>query len=483
MLGEYARKRNRTREAFLQAAFEALPGTLGEGLLAAVGPAELARRAGLSRQTFYRHWSAGGQEFLDDLVAYLLAPERLFESTIIPDLNKVSEADPRTATELLRGAAIAEFETGMQAGPLLCQVVSWALLVDGLAVAAVGGPEPSDHVRAALRSYYNDYADDLVGAYEMLLEEWGLEMVPGVTVRQFAAVLTGMLEGMGMRWLVDPDLVSPSLYADAVLALVPAFTRRREGATRGSVASFLTDGRAVADSRSAEALSLGRARDEEGAPPVTAQTPHAQQQPPQSSQLRSGRRRARRSRSAIVAAARREFALRGYHATTVAGIASAAGVGETTVYEHFGSKAGVAAACFEEGHDAAVEMLAADDSGPMARLHNHLCRVYALLVADRASAKALFDAVVQTTEGGSPSGPLDPRALVPLPDAMVQVIEDAQSQGILSTRVTSWEIAGLLVGLLMLGVLMTPGDPETSCRRLESLAFDDLWAAGDRSGP
>ena len=462
-MGEYAAKRSRTREAFLEVAFEALPGALGEGILSALGPARLARSTGLSRQTFYRHWPAAGGDFLADLVEYILAPERAFESTIIPDLEVIPEADPLTATELLRSAAIAEFETEMQLGPLLCEVVSWALLVEGLARAKAGRADPASGVRDALHRFYNDNADDLVAAYQVLLDEWGREMVPGVSVRQLAAVITGLLEGMGIRWLVDPDLAQPSLYADAVLALVPAFTRRRAGTAAGSAASFLSDDEDRV------------ARDSEWVGSDVAASGVAE-----SSQLRSGRRRVERSRAAVLAVARRELALRGYQATTISGVASAAGVGETTVYEHFGNKAGLAAACFESGHDEVVVALAADTSEPLTRLHNHLCRLYTLLVADRESTKALFDAGLQVAEAGPPTDREDPRPVVPLSDVMVPVVADAQLAGILTAGVDPREIADMLVGLVMLGVLMKPMDPEGACRKIESLVFDGLFTAAGR---
>lgn len=462
-MSEYAEKRARTREAFLEVAFEALPGALREGLLAALGPARLARSAGLSRQTFYRYWPAGGTGFIDELAEYILAPERSFASTIIPDLAEVPAADPLTATQLLRNAAIAEFETALQIGPLLCEVVSWALLVEGLAIAAVGGAAPTTGVRDALRRTYNDYADDLVGAYQMLLDEWGREMVPGVSLRQFAAMITGLLDGMGIRWLFDPELASPSLYADAVLALVPAFTRRRAGAVGSSEVSIFSDGE--------EREASGAARH---GPEVAAR------RAPESPQALSGRKRVNKARAAILAVARAEFSLRGYQATTISGIASAALVGETTVYEHFGTKAGLAASCLEAGHADAMAALAVDESEPMVRLHNHLCRLYSLLAADRDLGKALFDAVLQASEAGPPTDGNDPRLVIPMPEALVPVIDDARRSGVLVAHLDAVAVAEDLVGILLLHVLMKPMDPETACRRLESLVFDGLYVTSGR---
>ena len=59
--------------------------------------------------------------------------------------------------------------------------------------------------------------------------------------------------------------------------------------------------------------------------------------------------RARETRGAVVAAAREQFLSNGYAATTVASIASSAGVSVETVYKAFGGKAGLVSAVAEAG--------------------------------------------------------------------------------------------------------------------------------------
>ncbi len=59
--------------------------------------------------------------------------------------------------------------------------------------------------------------------------------------------------------------------------------------------------------------------------------------------------RARRVRQAILDVARREFAKRGYAATTVAAVARKAGVSVETVYKGFGGKPGLVRALYERG--------------------------------------------------------------------------------------------------------------------------------------
>ena len=64
----------------------------------------------------------------------------------------------------------------------------------------------------------------------------------------------------------------------------------------------------------------------------------------------SGRRaQARRNREAILDAAERQFLADGYAQTTVATVATAAGVSMETVYKGFGGKSGLVRALFERG--------------------------------------------------------------------------------------------------------------------------------------
>jgi len=58
---------------------------------------------------------------------------------------------------------------------------------------------------------------------------------------------------------------------------------------------------------------------------------------------------AQRNREAIIDIARREFLASGFGATTVAAIASKAGVSVETVYKSFGGKAGLVRAIYERG--------------------------------------------------------------------------------------------------------------------------------------
>lgn len=68
-----------------------------------------------------------------------------------------------------------------------------------------------------------------------------------------------------------------------------------------------------------------------------------------STERRPGALRSERSRLAILAAAARQFAERGYDHLTIEGIAAEAGVGKQTIYRWWGSKTALVAECLVEG--------------------------------------------------------------------------------------------------------------------------------------
>ncbi|MGY0017780.1 TetR family transcriptional regulator [Streptomyces sp. cg35] len=98
----------------------------------------------------------------------------------------------------------------------------------------------------------------------------------------------------------------------------------------------------------------------------------------------SARRRGRPSRTAggdgpgtrerILAAAREEFAERGYDKTSVRGIAKAAGVDSALVHHYFGTKEQVFAASVEMAFAPALEAPAAVEDGPLDGVGERLTR-------------------------------------------------------------------------------------------------------------
>jgi hypothetical protein len=97
-------------------------------------------------------------------------------------------------------------------------------------------------VRERLRERYHELDKQLIPLYDQILSENNLKIRSPFTVAMFAATMTALIEGMLIRWAVDPqavpDKLAPSseppdaeldkgpwnLFAVAVLALVPCMT-------------------------------------------------------------------------------------------------------------------------------------------------------------------------------------------------------------------------------------------------------------------
>lgn len=190
---------------------------------------------------------------------------------------------------------------------------------------------------------------------------------------------------------------------------------------------------------------------------------------------RGGRTQAERSattRKAIVAAATRLFADRGYEATGIDEVARAAGVSKGALYHHYSDKADVLAAVYEDVETRLVERLVAVAS-----------RESDALEAVRAGAHAFLDAC------------LDPvtRQIV-LVDAPVGLgwerwrsIGSRYGLGLLlaglQAAADAGQIAGdhleerarlLLAAMIEASLLMSAGDTPKKTRAAIGVALDDL---------
>lgn len=101
-------------------------------------------------------------------------------------------------------------------------------------------------------------------------------------------------------------------------------------------------------------------------PGVPTADPRPASEPDAAPRARKPDRRRARTRAAITAAAGALFAEKGIQSTTVDEIAQAAGTSPGTVYFHFGSKEGIAAAAVEDAVDAVESRLAEARQAPSA---------------------------------------------------------------------------------------------------------------------
>lgn len=176
------------------------------------------------------------------------------------------------------------------------------------------------------------------------------------------------------------------------------------------------------------------------------------------------------SASAVIHAARELFDQAPFREVTVGQVARSAGVNEVTVYRIFGSKDGLAAACWLGNIEKLRRGIERDrkvTSDPLERIRRHLNRLARVAQQDRAITDALIQAVeAQTIERGSKIGALDPRAIVPLPQMLEPLVAEAQKAGLLVGDYASFELAVFLSNSLVLRIMTRREAPAA-----ESAAF------------
>ena len=162
----------------------------------------------------------------------------------------------------------------------------------------------------------------------------------------------------------------------------------------------------------------------------------------------------------IIRAARTLFDGEPYGSVTVGQIAGAAGINEVTIYRTFGSKDGLAAACWLGNLEAIKRGIRRDRRevpNPLTRIERHLRRLARVSIQDRAVTLALLQAVqTHTIERGSKIGTLDPRMIVPLPTILEPLVADAQRSGQVTTRFTSLELAAFLTNSTLIRLMTRP---------------------------
>lgn len=147
------------------------------------------------------------------------------------------------------------------------------------------------------------------------------------------------------------------------------------------------------------------------APGDPAADPRPASEPPAAPRARKPDRRRARTRAAITAAAGELFSAKGIQSTTIDEIAQAAGTSAGTVYFHFGSKEGIAAAAVEDAVDAVEFRLAEARQAPSAldRLLSSF-EVYVRFAVDEPLAFQLL-ARDESRAPGAPDRPGGPNAV------------------------------------------------------------------------
>lgn len=169
-------------------------------VLGTLKPVDVARRSEPPRTTgaFYNIWPTQA-EFRNALLDHVLSMQRFHGARARMDSVDAVIADPgstRAAVEdALRVTANAAFDELKDDPAMRLQHALWTL----------AGPDPE--IRERLERVYGGISASVVPRYTELLRRSGRQMAPPFTVELLAVAVAALVEGLHLRWAVDPDAV------------------------------------------------------------------------------------------------------------------------------------------------------------------------------------------------------------------------------------------------------------------------------------
>ena len=173
----------------------------------------VAERAGLHRQTFYRHW-ASQAEYVDDLVEYVTDPAVSSQSD---RLERLAERMPDPADDVadeVRERSAETFRYWTDDPVHVSRMVLWALHA------------ADAHVAERLRDLYRTNDGNTAAGYKAIGDQWGLEPRPPFTHESIALLFNALRDGLLLHLTIDSSGVPASFVEDVNLALSWAVTRR-----------------------------------------------------------------------------------------------------------------------------------------------------------------------------------------------------------------------------------------------------------------
>ncbi|MFH5230903.1 TetR/AcrR family transcriptional regulator [Antrihabitans spumae] len=262
-----------------------------------------------------------------------------------------------------------------------------------------------------LRTDYHRRDQLALAAFDASFGRFGATLRKPFTAATFATAVTAVVEGFALRSRIDPKSVTPALLADTLLTFLGATVDMTQ--QHGHVDDTLS------------ALDL---------PPSTPRPP------------------ARDPRAAMIAAARDEFAKRGYFMTRIETIAVIAAVPLETARKLFPTKPHILVGALRS-HIAAMTEAVADDLliglDEIEIVENHLLRCARVAVEETAFMDALVAAVAHDTYS-EPEGLLSIKQQLNLPAIIAPVIQQGQDKGVLTSCDAPIEIAAGITNTLLL---------------------------------
>ncbi|WP_033429386.1 TetR/AcrR family transcriptional regulator [Saccharothrix syringae] len=395
--------RERLLDAGVELLFEDGAKVLGRGL----NVAEIAARAEVSEKTFFATFGDKGRYVEALLLRFTRTPQRASGELgeVVEQALADSQGDPR---RMLRTVCDWDYR----------QVRSDPTTLMQLAVLVLGRGHPGALKR--LRQLYAGYDEAGVRAYRPVLARWSTSLRAPFTLEHLAVALTALVEGLALRHLADPDAVPDTLFGDTVVALVGALLDPEQG--HGHVDDVIAP---LAD----EVVRAHRADHLDNLP--------------------------EHPRNAVIAAARHEFAHRGYYATSPAHIASRAAVPLPVLTQLFPVKASIVAGALR-GPYADLRSLVDDDLAlgvaPTTMLRRHLEQLAAFALNHREFAEALLMAAVHRP------AQLDTEAVreIDLPAVLIPALRAGIAAGDFRADLDARDLAETLAHTLLLRCLTHP---------------------------
>jgi AcrR family transcriptional regulator len=191
--------RERALEAGLQVWLDTDPATLFGGM----NVSRVAKRAGITRATFYSYWGTA-QEYLDDLVSYSTRGALTVDDDFATNMVRLTLARDDIASQIV-ASAVASVRA-LRADPAF-----------RLRLAMLSkGDDPV--VAAKLREQYAEAEASVAEMFTALLARWGRIVRPPLEMPHMVALLASQLEGYAARAIFDPGMATPERYAHGILA-------------------------------------------------------------------------------------------------------------------------------------------------------------------------------------------------------------------------------------------------------------------------
>jgi hypothetical protein len=195
--------RKATEAAMLAAATRMLLQSPSTDIIAALKPVEIARQSQPRRTTgaFYNIWPTH-LEFRRALLEHVLSMDRFRGDKATQVLLRDYIHQPEVSiTDVIRVVANFNFDELKDEAGFRLQMALWTQHVN------------DDEVRERLKGFYRDLNAALHPLYAQFLERSGRRMRAPYDVSTFAVTLTALVEGLHLRWSVDPDAVTSDMPA------------------------------------------------------------------------------------------------------------------------------------------------------------------------------------------------------------------------------------------------------------------------------